>query len=124
MGYTLPVNFVKVSVSRPGKKQADVAICITRIVAIMSTGIYQARKTIASEKKAGTLINAAGIEKVQTAIFLDNGSVVASPLSVGRLLSAIQKANAKAEPNPGNKIKVYEVPQFEEEEENFEDDEY
>lgn len=130
MAYNLPVNFVKVSVGRSDNKQADVAVCITRIVAMMSTEIYQARKTITAEKKAGTLINAAGVEKVKTAIFLDNGSVIASPLTVNRLLNAIHKANIKADPNKTNKIKVLEVPHYEEEEEDYEeedvddDDEY
>jgi hypothetical protein len=122
MAYNLPVNFVKVSVGRSDNKQSDVAICITRIVAMMSTDIYQARKTITAEKKAGTLINAAGIEKVKTAIFLDNGSVVASPLSVSRILSAIRKANIKADPNTTNKMKVLDVPHYEDDEE-IEDDE-
>lgn len=131
MAYNLPVNFVKVSVGRSDNKQSDVAICITRIVAMMSTEIYQARKTITAEKKAGTLINAAGVEKVKTAIFLDNGSVVASPLTVSRLLTQIQKANIKAEPNKTNKIKVLDVPRYEEEDDDVdydddedEDDEY
>lgn len=123
MGYSIPLNFVKVSTKRrrPDNKEFDTAICITRIVALMSTSIYQARKTIAEEKKAGTLINAAGIEKVKTAIFLDNGSVVASPLSVNVLLNAIAKANMKANPNITKSMKVYEVPHYEEETEEDED---
>ena len=123
MAYTLPVNFVKVSVGRSDNKQSDVAICITRIVAMMSTEVYQARKTITAEKKAGTLINAAGIEKVKTAIFLDNGSVVASPLTVSRLLSAIEKANIKADPYITNKIRVLDVPHYEEEDSEEESEE-
>lgn len=122
MAYNLPVNFVKVSVGRSDNKQSDVAICITRIVAMMSTDIYQARRTITAEKKAGTLINAAGIDKVKTAIFLDNGSVVASPLSVNRLMSAIRKAGIKADPNITNKIKTYDVPHYEEDPEDEYDD--
>ena len=121
MAYTLPVNFVKVSVGRSDNKQSDVAVCITRIVAMMSTEIYQARKTVAAEKKAGTLINAAGIEKTKTAIFLDNGSVIASPLSVNRLLTQIHKANVKADAYITNKIKVYDVPHHEEDTEDYED---
>ncbi len=134
MAYNLPINFVKIAVGRSDNKQSDVAICITRIVAMMSTEIYQARKTITAEKKAGTLINAAGVEKAKTAIFLDNGSVVASPLTVNRLLSAIQKANIKADPNITNKIKVLDVPQYsdddyeeddiEDEDEDEEEDEF
>lgn len=129
MGYALPLNFVKVSNKRTDNRQFDTAICVTRIVAIMSTEIYQARKTIATEKKAGTLINAAGIAKVKTAIFLDNGSVVASPLSVSSLLNAIEKANNKANPNKTKNMKVYEVShdieeEVEEEDSYDEDDEY
>lgn len=123
MGYSLPLNFVKVSVGRPDNRQSDVAICITRIVTIMSTDIYQARKTIQAEKKAKTLINAAGVAKAKSAIFLDNGSVVASPLSVNRLLTAIEKANVKADPNITSNIKVYDVPHFPEEETEPEEEE-
>ena len=110
MGYTLPLRFIKVSVGRSKNKQSDVAICATRIVALMSTDIYQARKTITAEKRAGTLINAAGIEKAKTAIFLDNGSVLASPLSVNRLMSLIEKSNSAAkEPKRTSRLRVYDV---------------
>lgn len=61
----------------------------------MSTDSYQARQTLKAEKKAGTLINAAGRAKTLSAIYLDNGTVVSSPLTVQRLLTAIDKANAK-----------------------------
>ena len=121
MAYNLPLNFVKISVGRSDNKQSDVAVCVTRIVAMMSTEIYQARKTIANERKAGTLINAAGVEKVKTAIFLDNGSVIASPLTVNRLMTQIQKANIKADPNISNKIRVLDVPHYEENEEDYVD---
>lgn len=93
MGYMLPLRFIKVSQKNDGNGQCDVAICATRIVAIMSTDAYQARRTIKDEKKAGTLINAAGKNAVKSAIFLDNGSVVASPLTVTRLMTAIEKSN-------------------------------
>lgn len=122
MAYNLPLNFVKTSDKRSDNRQFDTAICVTRIVAIMSTEIFQARKTIAAEKKAGTLINAAGVAKAKSAIFLDNGSVVSSPLTVDRLLTRIQKANIKADPNVTNKMKAYDVPHFEEEDD--EDDDY
>jgi len=85
--YQLPLRFIKVS--------DDVSICATRIVAIMSTNAYQARRTIKDEKQAGTLINAAGRGKANTAIFLDNGSVIASPFTVNRLLTAIERSNHK-----------------------------
>ncbi len=124
MAYYLPVNFVKVAVGRSDNRQQDVAICVTRIVAMMSTEVYQARKTITAEKKAGTLINAAGTEKAKTAIFLDNGTVVASPLTVSRLLSAIDKANLKANPHTTTKMKVMDVPHYDErdEQDEFDDD--
>ena len=109
MGYWLPLNFVKVSVGRSDNKQSDVAVCATRIVAIMSTDIYQARKTIAAEKKNGTLINAAGVNKAKSAVFLDNGSVIASPLTVKRLMSLIEKANDWQNNIRTRKTKVYDV---------------
>lgn len=103
--YQLPLRFIRVS--------DDVSICATRIVAIMSTNAYQARRTIKDEKQAGTLINAAGRAKVNSAIFLDNGSVIASPLSVQRLMTAIEKSNAKdvssRRPRYPLRMKVYDV---------------
>lgn len=103
--YQLPLRFIKVS--------DDVSICATRIVAIMSTNAYQARRTIKDEKQAGTLINAAGRAKANTAIFLDNGSVISSPLTVTRIMSAIEKSNHKSV-NPKKfvapaRMRVYEV---------------
>lgn len=79
----------------------------------MSTNAYQARRTIKDEKQAGTLINAAGRDKVNSAIFLDNGTVIASPLTVTRILSAIEKSNHK-QVNPKKfvapaRMRVYEV---------------
>ena len=89
------------------------SICATRIVAIMSTNAYQARRTIKDEKQAGTLINAAGRAKANSAVFLDNGSVVASPLTVQRLMTAIEKSNYKqVDPKRFRKperMKVYEM---------------
>jgi regulator of extracellular matrix RemA (YlzA/DUF370 family) len=61
----------------------------------MSVESFQARETIKSERRAGTLINAAGGTATQTAIFMDNGSVIASPYSVTRLSNAIAKAETK-----------------------------
>jgi len=109
MGYTLPLRFIRVSKKRSDTKQFDVAICATRIVAMMSTDIYQARRTISDEKKAGTLINAAGISAVKTAIFLDNGSVVASPLTVPVLMNSIAKSNERGAKRQTPRLKVYDV---------------
>lgn len=85
--YQLPLSFCSVG--------QQVAVCATRIVALMSTNAFQARQTIKNEKRAGTLINAAGRAAVKTAIFLDNGTVIASPLTVQRILTAIEKSNSK-----------------------------
>lgn len=109
MGYMLPLRFIKVSNKRTDIKQFDVAICATRIVAMMSTDIYQARRTITAEKKAGSLINACGTSATKTAIFLDNGAVVASPLSIPVLLNSIEKANSKAGAKQTARLKVYDV---------------
>ena len=119
MGYLMPLNFVKVSIGRSDNRQFDVAVCATRIVAIMSTEIYQARKTIAAEKKNGTLINAAGTNKVKSAVFLDNGSVIASPLSVKRIMSLIEKANNWQDNIRTRKTKVYDIGENQEEEVPF-----
>lgn len=113
MGYMLPQRFIKVAQKTSDNNQFDVAICATRIVAIMSTETFQARRTIKEEKRAGTLINAAGKSAVKSAIFLDNGTVIASPLTVNRLLTAIEKSNFKEagarRTNETTRIKVYDV---------------
>ena len=109
MGYMLPLRFIKVSNKRTDIKQFDVAICATRIVAMMSTDIYQARRTVTAEKKAGSLINACGTAATKTAIFLDNGAVVASPLSIPVLLNSIERANSKAGAKQTIRLKVYDV---------------
>lgn len=95
--YQLPLRFIRLS--------PEVAVCATRIVAIMDTVSYQARETIKTERKNGTLINACGKRSAQAAVFLDNGTVIASPLSVTRILSALERANAKQT----NANKAYET---------------
>lgn len=109
MGYTIPLRFVRISQKHSDNRQFDVSICATRIVAIMSTEIYQARKTISDERKAGTLINGCGQAKAKSAIFLDNGSVVSSPLSVKRLMSIIEKSNEKPTSRLDKRMRVYDV---------------
>ena len=109
MGYTVPLRFVRISQKHSDNRQFDVSICATRIVAIMSTEIYQARKTISDERKAGTLINGCGQAKAKSAIFLDNGSVVSSPLSVKRLMTLIEKSNTKANSRVDKRMRVYDV---------------
>lgn len=121
MGYMLPLRFIKVSSKRNDGKQFDVAICATRVVAVMSTEIYQARRTITAEKKAGTLINACGTVAAKSVIILDNGSVVASPLSVSVILNAVEKSNIKARANKTKRLTVYDVY---DEDPKKEDDEY
>lgn len=87
----------------------------------MSIGSYQARRTVTEERKAGTLVNAAGKQAVQSVIFLDNGTVIASPMSVNRLLTAIERSNFKqASTKFSRRLKVYDV---EDEEPNPEIDE-
>ena len=76
----------------------------------MSIGSYQARRTVTEERKAGTLVNAAGKQAVQSVIFLDNGTVIASPMSVNRLLTAIERSNFKqAGTKFSRRLKVYDV---------------
>ena len=135
MGYMLPLRFIKVS------NKPTVAICATRIVSMMSTDIYQARRTIHDEKKAGSLINACGTSAAKTAILLDNGVVVSSPLTIPVLINAIEKSNMKASAKNSARLKVYDVydeepsPEIdemvseisgfdEEDEEDFDEDEY
>ena len=103
MGYMLPLRFIKVA-TKP-----TVSICATRIVAMMSTDIYQARRTIHDEKKSGALINACGTNAAKTAIILDNGAVVSSPLSISVLMNSIEKSNLKAIAKNNARLKVYDV---------------
>ena len=62
----------------------------------MSTRSYQARRIITEQKKAGTLLNAAGHKAVESILILDNGAVIASPMSVRRILTAVEKSNSKS----------------------------
>ena len=126
MGYTIPLRFVRVSRKHSDTKQFDVSICATRIVAIMSTEIFQARKTIADERKAGTLINGCGTAKAKSAIFLDNGTVVSSPLSVARLMSLIEKSNDKANSQVDKRMRVMDVydEDPDEDDSSYDDEEY
>lgn len=104
MGYMLPLKFIRVS--------DQMSICATRIVAIMSTHAYQARRLIRDEKQSETLLNAAGRGKVKTAIILDNGAVIASPFSIGQILRNIQNADSKHSNNKkvsmSSGLKVYD----------------
>ena len=75
----------------------------------MSTQIYQARKTLSDERKNGTLINACGLAKAKSAIFMDNGQVVSSPLSVKRLMAMIEKSNERAGTRLDKRMRVYDV---------------
>ena len=109
MSYMVPLRFIRISHKRSDNRQFDVAICATRIVAIMSTEIYQARKTISDERKNGTLINGCGLAKAQSAIFMDNGTVVTSPMKVKRLMALIDKSNDKANSKLEKRMRVYDV---------------
>jgi len=103
--YQLPLRFIRLS--------PEVAVCATRIVAVMDTASFQARETIKTERKNGTLINACGRKPAETAVFLDNGTVIASPLTVTRIMSAIERSNAKqsnpTKANETKRLKVYEA---------------
>ena len=103
--YQLPLRFIKLS--------PEVAVCATRIVAVMDTAAFQARETIKTERKNGTLINACGKRPAESAVFLDNGTVIASPLTVNRIMGAIERSNAKqTNPTKANdikRLKVYEA---------------
>jgi len=103
--YQLPLRFIKLS--------PEVAVCATRIVAVMDTAAFQARETIKTERKNGTLINACGKRPAESAVFLDNGTVIASPLTVNRIMGAIERSNAKQldskKLKETRRLKVYEV---------------
>ena len=122
MGYTIPLRFIRISNKRSDNRQFDVSICATRIVAMMSTEISQARKAISDERKNGTLINGCGLTKAKTAIFLDNGTVVSSPLSVRRLMVMDDRSNDIAGSRHEKRMKVYDVYDGEPDDEDEETD--
>ncbi len=100
--YQIPLRFINVS--------DDVAICATRIVAMMSTHAHQARALTSKERQAGTLINACGNKKQETTIIMDNGAVVSSPLSIARLQTAIRKEETKEPKRKSSKrMTIYDV---------------
>jgi len=123
MGYVVPLRFIRISNKRSDNRQFDVSICATRIVAIMSTEIHQARKALADERKNGTLINGCGLVKAKSAIFLDNGTVVSSPMTVRRVMAMIEKSNDKASPRLEKRMRVFDVYDGEPNEEDEEMDE-
>lgn len=114
MGYMVPLNFIEIS------KKPRVAICATRIVAILSTDMYQARRTIHDEKKAGKLINACGTNAAKSAIIMDNGAVASSPFTVPILMNKIEKANETVKNS--SKLKVYDVEDIIKNDEELEDE--
>lgn len=122
MGYIIPLRFIRISHKRSDNRQFDVAICATRVVAIMSTEVYQARKAITDERKNGTLINGCGLAKAKSAIFLDNGTVVSSPMTVKRLMAMIDKSNERANSKLDKRMRVYDVYDGEADEEDEDTD--
>lgn len=109
MGYMVPLRFIRISNKRSDNRQFDVSICATRIIAIMSTEIYQARKLVATERADKTLINGCGLSKAKSVIIMDNGSVISSPLSVRRLMANVEKANTKANSRMDKRMRVFDV---------------
>ena len=85
--YMLPLRFVTVG--------PNVAICATRIVSLVSYESNQARVVLKRERKAGNVLNASGRGGIRTVIFLDNGTLIASPRSVEWLINKIQEAETK-----------------------------
>lgn len=86
--YMLPLRFVTVG--------PNIAICATRIVSMVSYENNQARVVLKRERKAGNVLNACGRGGIRTVIFLDNGTLIASPRSVEWLINKIQEAETKA----------------------------
>jgi len=105
MAYQIPLRYIKVS--------DNVAICATRIVAMMSTQTRQARETMKQEKINKNYVNGSGRLPAKTVIVLDNGTVVSSPLSIAILMQRIEKSNSKSlAPINGRttrRMRVYDV---------------
>lgn len=127
MAYMLPLRYVLLSEKRnKDDPRCDFGVCATRIVGIMSMDAFQARETVKRERRAGTLINAAGREAVQSCVFLDNGNVVASPLTVKKIMANIEKSNSKElkqhRAYETRRLKVYDVVDEQPDEEDVEHD--
>ena len=77
----------------------------------MSAKFYQAKKILLEERRAGTLVNAAGRRAAKTVLLMDNGTVVASCYTMARLLSYIAKSDAKGTDSTttpkGNNVRLY-----------------
>ena len=98
MAYQVPLVFIKLS--------DDLAICATRIVAMLDMRTNQAINIRRSENKAKTLINGCGRKTAKSLIILDNGAVVSSPLSIGILCRTLMTSNAKRVVRPSSTPRV------------------
>lgn len=115
--YQLPLRYIKVS--------NELAICATRIVAIMSTDSFQCRELIRKERLNKTLINGCGKRAAKTAIILDNGSVISCPKTIYMLMKEIENSNSKRinskSINSIKRMRVYDIVDEEPNEEIDED---
>lgn len=85
--YQVPLQFIRIG--------PDTCVCATRIVAMCSTKSYQARQSLKTERRNKTLLNGCGKDAAATVIFLDNGTVISSPYSIGKLQNALNRATGK-----------------------------
>ena len=78
----------------------------------MAIGCLKAREIYKREKESGTLLNAAGKNKARSIIILDSGTVIASCLTVNKLMNLIEKSNSKASmemnPSTSKRLTVYD----------------
>ena len=87
MAYFVPLKYALI-----GK---GIAVCVTRIVTLLSMDAHMTQKLYKKEKLANTLINASGRDKTRSLVVMDNGSVIGTNYSVSRLLKAIENASEK-----------------------------
>lgn len=105
MGYTIPLKFIRVS--------DYMSICATRILCIVDANCAQGHKILREEKDARTLLKATGPRAAATVIIMDNGTVISSPFTMGRLLANIASASTKKankkDISLGTAMRIYDV---------------
>ena len=87
MAYQVPLVLLKLS--------DTLAICATRVTAMMSTDSKQARDMIKAEKENKTLINGCGRNKAVTMVILDNGAIATSTHTINHLCKLLETSNGK-----------------------------
>ena len=105
MGYTIPLKFIRIS--------ENMSICATRILCILDMNTAQARRILREEKDGNTLLKATGPRAAASLVIMDNGIVITSPFTMGRILANIASASSKKpykkDISLGQSLRIYDV---------------